>query len=79
MKITMFLTDNAMQFNLDPESDHEKEFVSLLRKYTGAVSIQAGADIGMSKAGYVRNFGEGVSSRIVAIVIRKPEPNSNEV
>jgi len=72
MKFTMFVTEEAIQFNLEPESEHEKEFLKMLGRYNGDVSIKQGADIGMSQAGYIRNFGS--ESKHVAITINKPEP-----
>jgi len=78
MKFSMFVIDNAIQFNLTPENEHEKEFANLLNKYKGEVSITNGADIAMSSAGYIRNFSYGTSERIIAVTIRKPEPKPTQ-
>jgi hypothetical protein len=74
MIISVFITDQAMQFNLQPESDHEREMLTALGKFTGPVTIERGADIGMCRGNYVRNFGE--SSRCVAITIHQPKPKA---
>ena len=72
MDITMFVTETAMQFNFKPVSEHEKEMLKILKKYTGKVTINSGIDIGMTQGNYTRNFGE--RSDIVAITINQAEP-----
>lgn len=59
MKITAYLTQDAIQFNLIPESEHERNFMALLKKYTGEVHVEIGANIGMCRGGYLRDFGRG--------------------
>jgi hypothetical protein len=71
MKISIFVNQDAMQFNLTPETDHEKEFLRMLNKYTGEVTIHSGVDISLNQANYLRSFGE--RSDAVAITIHKPE------
>lgn len=76
MKFTMFVTSGAMQFNLEPENQHEKEFLALLDKYKGDVSIKRGVDLAMSQANFIRSYGE--KSDIVAITISKPVEQNGE-
>lgn len=72
MKITMMMTEDAIQFNLEPESEHEKDFMKGLSKYKGVVSISNGVSVGMSHGGYLRNYGE--EERVTAITIYKSMP-----
>lgn len=58
MNITLFVTQGAIQFNLEPETPHEKEMLKILEKYKGKVEIKKGIDLGMSHAGYIRSFDE---------------------
>lgn len=74
MKINLFVTNDAIQFNLEPESEHEKEFFAILTKYTGEVTISRGVDIGLCQGGYIRSFGE--NSRVTTVTIRKPKMES---
>ena len=67
----MFVTEGAMQFNLVPTSDHEKEMMNILNKFQGNVTIQKGSDIGMCHGNYVRNFGG--NNNALTITINKPE------
>lgn len=76
MKITMFLTEDVLQFNLEAETEVEKMFVKILSKHSpGTVEIHQGANLSENQTGYVRNFGGG--SSICAVVIRKANPESN--
>lgn len=69
MKITMFVTENEMQFNLTPESAHEKEFVKVLSEYKqGTVAIRQGADIGKCQGGWLKGYAD---SEVAAITITK--------
>jgi hypothetical protein len=70
MKITMFVTEDAIQFNLDPESEHEKSFLGLFDKFNGEVRISRGADLNICQGNYIRNF--GYDHKITAITISKP-------
>ena len=70
MRFSMFINQDAMQFNLMPESDHEKEFLCLLKKYSGEVTIHNGIDVSLTQGNYLRNFGE--RDEAVAITIHKP-------
>lgn len=69
MKITMMLTGDAMQFNLKPETEHEKEFVKMIVANPGQATIHKGVDIGLCQGGYLRNFSYGESERQLAITI----------
>lgn len=71
MKISMFITGDAMQFNLEPESEHEREMLAILGRYNGNATISPGVDVSMCRGGYLRNFGEG--PKVTAITIAKPE------
>ena len=67
----MFITEDAIQFNLDHESDHEKEMMKALSAFKGDVTITQGADIGMCSGDYIRSFGDRPTA--CAITIRKPQ------
>jgi hypothetical protein len=69
MKISIFATEDAMQFNLMPESQHEIEMFKLLEKFSGQVSIGRGSNIGMCMGGYIRSF--GMDSNALTITIDK--------
>ena len=71
MKISMYATGNKIQFNLEPENDHEKNFMRMLSSYTGKVEVHSGVNISDCKGGYVRNFGR--DNNTTAITISKPE------
>lgn len=71
MKWSLFLNEDALQFNLTCENEHECQLIHILKKYTGNVSIYEGADIALTQGNYLRNFGE--KSKTVAVTIRKPE------
>lgn len=70
MNITIFATEDAMQFNLKAEGDHEKMFMKLLKVYSGKVTISDGIDVGMTQGGYLRVFQR--NNDTVAITIEKP-------
>lgn len=74
MKFTMFVASDAMQFNLEPETETEKELLKLLNKYKGEVTIHNGVSIAESQGGFIRNYGE--TERVLAITIRKPAVDS---
>lgn len=57
MKITAYLTENAIQFNLVPETDHERKFMAMLADYRGEVTVTEAAQIGRCQGGYIRDFG----------------------
>jgi hypothetical protein len=76
MKISMFITQDAIQFNLEGESEHEKEYLELLNSYTGEVDIMRGADIGMCRSNYIRSFSNDLP-RAIAITIHKPKKVGN--
>jgi len=74
MKISMYATDNKIQFNLEPENDHEEEFMKMLSSYDGPVDIYTGVSITDCRRGNLRNFGK--KDNITAITISKPEKKS---
>ena len=70
----MFLTEDALQFNLEAETEVEKLFVKTLSKHSpGTVEIHQGVNLAESQGGYIRDFGRGGSS-VCAVTIRKGEP-----
>lgn len=69
MKITAFLTEHAIQFNLEPESDHERKFMSMLSDYTGEVKVHRGVNVAACMGGYLRSYGE--DSGTVALTIKR--------
>ena len=74
MNISIFVTKDAVQFNLEAESDIEKEFTKLLSSHEGIATITTGVDIGFCRGGYIRSFGEVSAGNAVAItIIKKPE------
>lgn len=79
MKFTMFVTDYMIQFNLEPETDTEREYLGLLEKYTGEVTIHKGVSISECAGGYLRNYGERNNPpRQTAITIHKPKTNESQ-
>ena len=77
MKWSMLLTEDAMQFNLDPEDDHERELIRLLAKYQGPVSIYEGVSVAQCRGGYLRDFGR--RDNVFAVKIgRNPTPSTTE-
>lgn len=69
MNFTVFVTENAIQFNLELESDREKELLSLLEKYKGDVSVFRGVNISESRGGFLRDYGE--RNNIISIKINR--------
>lgn len=69
MRITMMATYDLIQFNLTPESEHEKKFLSGLDEYKGDVSLHQGVNISACNAGYLRDF--GLSDKTIAITISR--------
>jgi hypothetical protein len=68
----MFVCSDAMQVNLEPENDHEKRFVEMLKATSGRVTLHQGVDIAPCRGGWVRDFGE--SSKTLAIHIDTAAP-----
>jgi hypothetical protein len=68
MKISIIVTENAMQFNLEPENDHESKFLEILTTYNGEVTITKGVELNMCQAGFVRSFGPDPRMATVTIV-----------
>lgn len=71
MRFSIYATKDAMQFNLTPETEHEKEFLRMLNKYKGNVKISAGVDVSLTQGDYLRSFGE--RGETVAITINASE------
>jgi hypothetical protein len=67
MNISIFVTEDAMQFNLEAESAHEKKMFELLEKYSGKVVLGRGHDIGMCQGNYIRNFGDNPTALTITI------------
>ncbi len=70
MKISLFVTSEKMQFNLTPENEHEKDFMELLEKYNGDVSIHTGVEVIETRGEYLRNER---SPKTVAITVSRKE------
>ena len=58
MNITLFVTQETMQINFQPQNDSEKELCRMISKYKGAVNFSGAIDIKMTQGNYLRNFGE---------------------
>lgn len=71
MKITAYLTADAIQFNLVPETEHERKFMAMLADYRGSVTVSKAAQIGPCQAGYIRDFGLGREDKGTAITIHR--------
>lgn len=73
MRFTMFVTEETVQFNLQPENDHEKKFLGVLLDYQGPVTIRYGVNVSECRGGYLRDFGR--DSSVLAVTIkRQPDP-----
>lgn len=68
MKWSMMMRDNTLQMNLEPENDHERKAIDILREHKGTATLHHGAKIQECMGGYLRNF-EGSDS--LAITIHK--------
>ena len=51
MRITMYVTDEALQFNIEVDGDLYSYFASLMKKYKGEVTIHEGVNIGLTNGG----------------------------
>jgi hypothetical protein len=71
MKVTAFLTKDHLQFNLEPESEHEKEFLALLKNFEGPATIHKGVELYECQGGYIRNYGPQSSDNLLAITITR--------
>lgn len=58
MKWTMMATEKAVQFNLEPESDHERKLLDALAEHNGTATLHKGVQVSECMGGYLRNFGE---------------------
>ena len=73
MRFTMFITEDAVQFNLSPENAHEKKFLGILSEYEGGATIHHGVNVAECRGGYIRDFGR--NREILAVTIRpRTEP-----
>lgn len=86
MKITMFVTENGMQFNLMPENEHEKRFLKIMDDFKGRVTIHRGIDVGLCQSGFIRNFSfdaqsplsaQGKPFSVLAVTILKDPVDEN--
>jgi hypothetical protein len=68
---TVFATSQAIQFNLEPETDHEKKLLDMLKDFKGAVKIHQGVDIGVSRGEFIRQYGEPRVDTQMAITIQR--------
>ena len=72
MRISFFVTADAIQFNLQAETDQERALMSAISAYSGPATIKGGSDISMCKGGYIRNFGE-VDMATTITIRKEPE------
>jgi hypothetical protein len=68
MKWSMMLRENTLQMNLEPENDHERKAIDILREHKGTATLHHGVKIQECMGGYLREF-SGDSA--LAITIRK--------
>lgn len=67
MKIAAVVTEDALQFNLQHETEAERLMLTVMAKAQGKVTIHEGVEIGMSRGGFVRNFGERQGALTITI------------
>jgi len=72
MKITLFVTETAIQFNLTSETQHEDDFMGLLKKYDGEVTIHSGVEVIETRGNYLRN---SESSETITITVHRKAMN----
>ena len=72
MNVSLYITSDAMQVNLVPETEHEKVLLAALTKYRGPCEIQGGRDISMCRGGWIRDFGP--SEQATVITVRREMP-----
>lgn len=76
MRITAYLTEDAIQFNLEPGSEHERKFLALLMDYQGGeVSVRTGVDISRCQGGYLREF-DGKDKTVAVTIYKKTGDNA---
>lgn len=68
MKWSMMLRENTLQMNLEPENDHEREAIDILREHKGAATLHHGVKIQECLGGYLREF---AGDSALAITIHK--------
>ena len=73
MKWTMMATEKAVQFNLEPESDHERKLLEALSEHNGIATLHKGVNVSECMGGYIRNFGE--KSGVLAITVQAGATN----
>jgi hypothetical protein len=71
MKWTMMLATNRLQINLEPENDHEREAMKILKAHEGVATVHAGVSISDCRGGYLRSYEAPADT--VAITITKGE------
>ena len=69
MKITVMMSPDITQFNLTPESEHEKEMIGVMAKYNGDTYMTQGVQISECRGAYLRDFGP--DTRSLAITLRR--------
>jgi hypothetical protein len=72
MKFSMFITEDAVQFNLAPENDHEKKFLGVLSEYEGPARLHHGVNVSECRGEYLRNFGSRQDVLAITIKVMKP-------
>lgn len=63
----MFVTSDAIQVNLQPETDIERRYMDMLSKAEGSVKMSQFHDIGRCQGGYIRDFGDGQPGLAITI------------
>lgn len=82
MKFSMYVIDDAIQFNLTPETDIETKYMKLLKDYDGidkVISIHNGVDVTFcqgGQGGFIRDFGK--DDKTIAITIQKSPNDQGE-
>lgn len=68
MIITATITKDALQFNMLPETEPEREMLRVLAKHEGTAHISRGSNFTMTQGGFLRDFGQPADS--IAVTIR---------
>lgn len=75
MNVTLYITSDAMQVNLLPETEHEKTMLAALSEYRGPATIGQGRDISPCAGGWLRDFGDKALATTITIQ-RFPEKSA---
>lgn len=74
MKISLIINQEALQVNLQPENDGDRQLFQVLMAYNGSpAQITTGVELSMCRGGYLRAFGRGEG--IACITIKKFAPH----